>query len=101
MSKDEKQAVGRPHNLKWSKHLRGGKLHTEWYSPCGCSFHPEPSPHVHPCSTKHDRCHEVRLDERKGCRDEVKLEMRRLGNNEKGCCRYTADMIAKAIMERE
>ena len=42
-------------NLVWGKHERSGKDHTEWYAPCGCGYHPEPYPHVHPCSKEHDR----------------------------------------------
>ena len=38
-----------PLNLKWGKNVRGGDIHIEWHAPCGCAFHPEPSPHVHPC----------------------------------------------------
>lgn len=36
-------------NLTWGDHLRDGEPHTEWFAPCGCAFHPEPTPHVHRC----------------------------------------------------
>ena len=36
--------------LFWGKHERDGEKHIEWYAPCGCAYHPEPEPHVHPCS---------------------------------------------------
>lgn len=39
----------RPLRLAWGKHTRDGGLHIEWHAPCGCAYHPEPSPHVHPC----------------------------------------------------
>lgn len=44
--------------LDWSDNTRGGKVHQEWHAPCGCAYHPVPSPHVHPCAehdTKHGR----------------------------------------------
>ena len=39
----------RPLNLEWGNNMRDGKGHVEWHSPCGCAYHPEPAPHVHPC----------------------------------------------------
>lgn len=44
-----------PIGLIWGEHSRNGGTHTEWYAPCGCAFHPEPFPHVHPCSDEHKR----------------------------------------------
>lgn len=41
--------------LQWGEHERDGGTHTEWYAPCGCSYHPKPFPHVHPCSDGHRR----------------------------------------------
>lgn len=35
--------------LEWGPNQRDGKEHTEWHAPCGCAFHPKPSPHWHPC----------------------------------------------------
>jgi len=43
------------HNLIWGEHLRDGSTHTEWHAPCGCAYHPNPFPHVHPCSDEHKR----------------------------------------------
>ena len=43
------------HDLVWGEHLRDGGRHTEWYAPCGCAYHPQPFPHVHPCSDEHKR----------------------------------------------
>lgn len=40
----------RPLRLCWGGHWRGGARHIEWYAPCGCAYHPEPKPHVHPCA---------------------------------------------------
>ena len=42
----------RPLALTWGEHERNDKLHTEWYAPCGCAFHPEghQGPHIHPCN---------------------------------------------------
>lgn len=45
-------------NLKWGRHDARGEWHIEWHAPCGCAYHPEPKPHVHPC-IKHaeiDQC---------------------------------------------
>lgn len=39
--------------LQWGEHERDGGAHTEWYAPCGCSYHPKPFPHVHTCSDSH------------------------------------------------
>lgn len=36
-------------NLTWRTNVRDGKTHREWTAPCGCAYHPEPAPHVHPC----------------------------------------------------
>lgn len=41
--------------LRWGEHERGGQFHTEWFAPCGCAYHPQPFPHVHPCSEAHKR----------------------------------------------
>ena len=41
--------------LRWGDHQRDGQLHTEWFAPCGCAYHSEPFPHVHPCSEAHKR----------------------------------------------
>jgi len=39
---------GRPMHLVWNG--------TEWVDDrCGCRFHPDPFPHVHPCSDEHKR----------------------------------------------
>lgn len=35
--------------LTWGEHERDGRRHTEWHAPCGCAFHPKPTPHWHPC----------------------------------------------------
>jgi len=54
----------RDHLLKWletgltfGKNKRAGdeREHIEWHAKCGCAFHPEPFPHVHPCSEEHRR----------------------------------------------
>ncbi len=42
-------ADSRPLRLTWSEHERSGSTHTEWHAPCGCAYHPEPVPHIHPC----------------------------------------------------
>lgn len=47
--------VEMPIGLVWGEHQRDGGTHTEWYAPCGCAFHPESFPHVHPCSAGHKR----------------------------------------------
>ena len=47
--------VEMPIGLIWGENQRDGGTHTEWYAPCGCAFHPEPFPHVHPCSDGHKR----------------------------------------------
>ena len=39
----------RPLNLKWGRHDGRGEYHIEWHAPCGCAYHPEPKPHMHPC----------------------------------------------------
>lgn len=36
--------------LAWRINVRGDKTHWEWTAPCGCAYHPEPSPHVHKCA---------------------------------------------------
>jgi hypothetical protein len=36
--------------LRWGEHDRDGSTHTEWHAPCGCAYHPEPTPHVHACA---------------------------------------------------
>jgi hypothetical protein len=41
--------------LQWGEHQRNGGTHTEWFAPCGCAFHPQPFPHIHPCSDEHKR----------------------------------------------
>lgn len=41
--------IRRPLNLAWQSNQRDGKEHEEWCAPCGCAYHPEPQPHVHPC----------------------------------------------------
>ena len=43
--------------LTWGENPRreSGKTHIEWHAPCGCAFHPNPFPHVHPCSDAHKR----------------------------------------------
>lgn len=54
----------RDHLLKWlktgltfGKNKRAGddRWHMEWHAKCGCAYHPEPFPHVHPCSDAHKR----------------------------------------------
>jgi len=47
--------VGVPIRLIGGQHQRNGGTHTEWHSLCGCAFHPNPFPHVHPCSDGHKR----------------------------------------------
>jgi len=42
-------------NLVWGKHLRENKEYEEWHAPCGCSYHPEPNPHIHACSDEHNK----------------------------------------------
>lgn len=44
----------RPLSLSWGGHERDGGLHTEWYAPCGCAYHVDPQPHVHPCAKHQD-----------------------------------------------
>jgi hypothetical protein len=44
-----------PLGLQWGEHQRGGGTHVEWYALCGCAYHPNPYPHVHPCSDAHKR----------------------------------------------
>lgn len=46
----ERQDSPRLLNLTWRTNARDGADHREWTAPCGCAFHPEPSPHVHECS---------------------------------------------------
>ena len=43
--------------LTWGKNKRAGddREHMEWHAKCGCAYHPEPFPHVHPCSDAHKR----------------------------------------------
>jgi hypothetical protein len=47
--------VEMPVGLQWGEHQRDGGTHIEWFAPCGCSYHPQPFPHVHPCSDAHRR----------------------------------------------
>lgn len=49
-------------NLRLGDNRRNRSLHHEWHAPCGCAFHPDPFPHVHPCSGEHKRAdlHEPR-----------------------------------------
>ncbi len=42
-------------NLHWGEHERDGGTHAEWHAPCGCAYHPNPFPHIHPCSSAHKR----------------------------------------------
>lgn len=46
-----------PLGLIWGENSKRepGKIHVEWHAPCGCAFHPDPFPHVHPCSDEHKR----------------------------------------------
>lgn len=43
--------------LTYGKNKRAGddREHMEWHAKCGCAYHPEPFPHVHPCSDAHKR----------------------------------------------
>lgn len=43
--------------LTWGENpgREAGGTHIEWHAPCGCAFHPNPFPHVHPCSDEHKR----------------------------------------------
>ena len=43
--------------LTFGKNKRAGddRVHMEWHAKCGCAYHPEPFPHVHPCSDAHKR----------------------------------------------
>lgn len=36
-------------SLTWGTNTRDGRSHIEWHAPCGCAYHPQPSPHVHHC----------------------------------------------------
>lgn len=36
-------------DLQWGENKRDGEQHFEWHAPCGCAYHPQPGPHVHPC----------------------------------------------------
>lgn len=49
------QTNPRPLKLEWGVNPRGGQYHDEWHATCGCAFHPEPFPHVHPCCDAHKR----------------------------------------------
>lgn len=55
-----------PLNLSWGGNSKRepGKTHVEWHAPCGCAFHPDPFPHVHPCSYWHKRpdLHEAKIE---------------------------------------
>lgn len=42
-------------DLMWGDHPRDGGKHTEWHASCGCAYHPNPFPHVHPCGDNHKR----------------------------------------------
>ena len=42
-------------NLVWHRNMRKGKVHYEWCAPCGCAYHPEPEPHIHPCFQHTDK----------------------------------------------
>jgi hypothetical protein len=43
--------------LRFGENKRVGddRVHQEWHASCGCAYHPEPFPHVHPCSDAHKR----------------------------------------------
>ena len=44
--------------LTWGenpKRSTSDRTHIEWHAPCGCAFHPNPFPHIHPCSDEHKR----------------------------------------------
>jgi len=43
--------------LTYGKNKRAGddREHMEWHAKCGCAYHPDPFPHVHPCSEAHKR----------------------------------------------
>ena len=43
-------------NLIWQQNKRNGKYHWEYTAPCGCAYHPEPHPHIHPCNLHSTRC---------------------------------------------
>lgn len=62
----------RPLNLSWSEHERDAGKHTEWHAPCGCAYHPEPKPHIHPCS-KHLEMSEMEWREK--CWDAAEAAM--------------------------
>lgn len=47
------EKADRPLRLSWAEHTRAHARHTEWHAPCGCAYHPEPEPHVHPCGEHH------------------------------------------------
>lgn len=43
--------------LRFGENKRDGddRVHQEWHAACGCAYHPEPFPHIHPCSDAHKR----------------------------------------------
>lgn len=53
MAADTPTAIG----LTWgeNQNREPGQVHVEWHAPCGCAFHPQPFPHVHPCTNEHKR----------------------------------------------
>lgn len=59
--------------LTWGWNLRDGEDHQEWHAPCGCAYHPEPHPHVHPCSPQHDRATQRKMRLRRAQPDPVYL----------------------------
>lgn len=44
----------RPISLEWGPNERPlGTDRPEWHAPCGCAWHPDPTPHIHFCSRNH------------------------------------------------
>ena len=53
----DQTSAPRATGLQFGENRRTGddRVHQEWHAACGCAYHPEPFPHVHPCSDAHKR----------------------------------------------
>lgn len=60
-------------DLEWGENTRDGKTHTELHAPCGCAFHPVPSPHWHTCIDHAEifQQTEIRREHRRELEEEV------------------------------
>ena len=59
-SKHQHSFSKRELDLIWQQNLRDGKYHWEWTAHCGCAYHPEPYPHIHPCNLHSSSCEVIK-----------------------------------------